>query len=473
MTAPALTNKNKIAYGLGQFAWASKDTAFHYFLFFYYTQFMGLSASLAGLAAMLSLIADAISDPLIGQISDNWKRGKWGRRHPFMIAAIVPYCAALIAIFNPPAEISQSALFAWYLGWAIVVRSLLTLLTVPHMALGAELTEDYAERTSVATFRNILGYLGGLTMQITTWFVLVPAATAAGAVAMGYRNVGFLGAAIAFVGMAVAVLGTRHRIPYLVETSEQQQGRPWYYAFKDVLSLLRQRSARILLLATFVMIATVGVSNTMLLHVNTYFYGFSSEQTGVFMVGVLLALLPASWLAIKFCEKWDKPRAIVLLIAGSCLIGPLVPLAHLYGLTPAVGTTSLLLIVAAGAMIHQTFYIAHLNVAGALVPDIIDEMELETGLRREGILNSGLMLTQKATFGVGTFFAGLTIDYAGFEGVSSPADVSFEMASKLIWVYGPTLALVQFGVALWMTQYRITHSRYQEIRAALDARAAS
>ena len=79
----ALPIRTKFTYSLGQFSWAAKDTSFHYFLFFYYTQFLGLSASLAGLAALLALTADAISDPVVGQVSDNWRGGKWGRRHPF------------------------------------------------------------------------------------------------------------------------------------------------------------------------------------------------------------------------------------------------------------------------------------------------------------------------------------------------------------------------------------------------------
>ena len=63
-------------------------------------------------------------------------------------------------------------------------------------------------------------------------------------------------------------------------------------------------------------------------------------------------------------------------------------------------------------VIHQSFYIAHLNVVTAMLPDVADELALDTGLRQEGILNSAMMLTQKVTFGLGAFFAGLTIVFA-------------------------------------------------------------
>ncbi len=467
--APALSFRGKFTYGLGQFAWAAKDTSFHYFLFFYYTQLLGLSASLAGLAALLALVADGISDPIIGQLSDSWKRGKWGRRHPFMIAAVVPFCLSLIAIFNPPAELSQNALFAWYLGWAITVRTFLTAFTVPHMALGAELTDDYADRTSVSIFRNILGYVGGLSIQVTTWFVLIPMATAAGALASGYRNVGYLAAAIALVGMVVAIIGTRDRIPYLVETSSAQQNRPWYFAFKDVLSLLKQQSARTILLGNLVVVTGIGVGNTMLLHVNNFFYGFSSEQMGVFMLGIFLALLPASWLAVQGTRLLGKPRAVVIFLAMFGLIGPIPVLAHLYGFTPAVGSTALLVFVMCFAVLHQSFYIGYINVLMAMLPDVADELETENGLRQEGILNSALMLTQKVTFGLGAFFAGITIDFAGLEGVQDIAEVTTEMMTRLAWIYGPGLGLLAIPAVLVYSRYRIDADRYQEIRAQLDA----
>lgn len=159
---------------------------------------------MAGVAVLLALVADGISDPIIGQLSDNWRSKRWGRRPPFMLAAIVPYLATLIAIFNPLGELSQGELFAWYLVFAILVRNFLTLFTVPHMALGAELATGHIERTRITTARNITGYIGGLTIQVVAWFLVIPAATLAGNVADGYRNVGFFAAALALIGMTAA-----------------------------------------------------------------------------------------------------------------------------------------------------------------------------------------------------------------------------------------------------------------------------
>lgn len=465
----ALSARTKLAYSMGQFSWSAKDVSFHYFLFFYYTQFLGLSASLAGLAALLALTADAISDPIIGQVSDNWKGGKWGRRHPFMAAAIVPFPLFLIAIFNPPESLSQYQLFAWYLANAIVIRTFLTLFTVPHLALGAELSDDYDERTSIATYRNLMGYVGGLSIQVIAWFILIPTATAAGMVAMGYRNVGFVAAGLALLGMVVAFRGTRDRIPYLAQTSELQQSRPWYYAFADVVTMLKNHSARTYLSANLVLVTAVGVSNTMLLHINNFFYGFSAEQTGIFMLCIFLCLFPAAWLSRRFVRLYDKKRGIILLICSMAIIGPIPVMAHLYGLTPPSGSSGLLAVVCFFIVMHQSLFIANINIAGGMVPDIADELALSSGRRQEGIINSGMMLAQKMTFGLGAFFAGLAIDFAGLEGVTEASQLTETMMTRLAWVYGPGLMCITFVVAIIYSRYTLSRSRLTDVRRQLDA----
>ena len=466
-TTPELNRRQRLTYSMGQFAWASKDVSFHYFLFFFYAQFQGLSPSLAGLAALLALVADGISDPIIGQISDNWRSRRWGRRHPFMLVAIVPYLASLIAIFNPPGDLSQGQLFAWYLAFAILVRSFLTLFTVPHMALGAELSTDYAERTRIATGRNIMGYIGGLSIQVVAWFLVIPAATLAGDVADGYRNVGFVAAGLALLGMTASWFGTRDRIPYLARISETQQSRAWWQAFTDLFNILRMHSARIMFLATFLLVLKLGVANTLLLHVNNFFWGFSAEQTGVFMLVIFLSLLPSAWLAARGTERFGKRTAVVAFIAMVALTHPLVVLAHLLGWTPPEGSTRLLILVCAVVVINQSFSIAAINVSQSMLPDIADELELSNGLRQEGILNSGMMLIQKVMFGLGVFCAGLIIDFTGLAGVTDITEVTASMFNRLGWIYGPGLSLISLAGAWVYTRYRLDRRRLVEVQTQL------
>ena len=112
MAANKVNLQTKITYGFGQLAEGVKNTAFGTFLLLYYNQVLGLSGTLAGVAIFIALCFDAVTDPIAGSISDNFK-SKWGRRHPFMYASAIPLAVAFYFLFAPPADLSSFALFIW------------------------------------------------------------------------------------------------------------------------------------------------------------------------------------------------------------------------------------------------------------------------------------------------------------------------------------------------------------------------
>jgi len=156
---PALTFSTKFAYGIGQLAEGLKNSALNTFVLFYYNQVLGLPGTLAGLAVAIALIFDAVTDPLAGSISDNW-RSKLGRRHPFMYASALPLGICFYLLFAPPEGLSETALFIWLTATIIATRGSMTLYHVPHIALGAELSNDYQERSQIVSFRYVLSFVG-------------------------------------------------------------------------------------------------------------------------------------------------------------------------------------------------------------------------------------------------------------------------------------------------------------------------
>ena len=100
----------RIAFGIGQLPEGIKSAAFGFFLLFYYNQVLGLSGTLSGIAIFLALIVDAISDPMVGALSDS-TRSRWGRRHPYMYAAAIPFAASFYFLFAPPAGLTEMGLF--------------------------------------------------------------------------------------------------------------------------------------------------------------------------------------------------------------------------------------------------------------------------------------------------------------------------------------------------------------------------
>ncbi|MDG1205805.1 MAG: MFS transporter, partial [Pseudomonadales bacterium] len=152
-TSLDITPRIRWMYGFGSAAYGVKDNGFSFFLMIFYNQVLGLEGYLAGLAIMVALIFDAISDPLVGYWSDN-THSRWGRRHPFMYFSAIPVAISYYFLWNPIwQDLEQIELFAYLTCTAILVRFFITLYEIPSTSIVAELTDDYDERTRLLGYR--------------------------------------------------------------------------------------------------------------------------------------------------------------------------------------------------------------------------------------------------------------------------------------------------------------------------------
>src|SRR5208282_5425006 len=136
---PPLTMSANVLYGVGSVAFGVHQTALTSILMLFFNQVVGLPAAWVGGAMAITMIFDAICDPLIGEWSDH-TRSRWGRRHPFMYASALPIAVAFYLLFNPPIGWSQSHLFVYLIVMLVAARLLLSLYEIPSSALAPELT---------------------------------------------------------------------------------------------------------------------------------------------------------------------------------------------------------------------------------------------------------------------------------------------------------------------------------------------
>ena len=132
---------------------------------FYYNQVLGLSGTLSGIAIFIAMVADAVTDLLVGAFSDA-TRSKWGRRHPFMYMTALPFALSFYFLFAPIEGLSETGLFLWLTTFSILTRTFMTFYSVPHLSRGAELSRDYDERTLLSSLRMIMQLLGMFTVLI-------------------------------------------------------------------------------------------------------------------------------------------------------------------------------------------------------------------------------------------------------------------------------------------------------------------
>jgi len=141
-------------------------------LLFYLTVVCGLSGSAAGIALGFALVVDSFVDPLVGSISDN-SRSRHGRRHPFMLAAAVPIAVGFGLLFSIPTGLTGLALFVYALTMLMVVRVGLSFFQVPYIALGAELSDDYSERSTIVASRVLFTVVAGVSSAFLAYGVFI------------------------------------------------------------------------------------------------------------------------------------------------------------------------------------------------------------------------------------------------------------------------------------------------------------
>jgi Na+/melibiose symporter and related transporters len=147
-------------YGLGSIAVGIKNNLLGTYLLIYYNQVLEVNALLVTAALFIALMIDAFTDPMVGIWSDR-VRSKWGRRHPFMYAAIIPFAFSYYFILQDPGNLSQTEHFVRLVFLMFILRLSMTFYEIPRGALAPELTKDYDQRTQISGIGMALGWIGG------------------------------------------------------------------------------------------------------------------------------------------------------------------------------------------------------------------------------------------------------------------------------------------------------------------------
>ena len=207
-------------YTLGSGAVGVKNVLFGSWLLVYFNQVLGLEPLYASYALAIALVFDAISDPLVGAWSDRF-RSKWGRRHPFVYAAIIPLGLCAYFLYSIPAENSQAYLFIRLLVIAVLTRTIFTFYETPRAALGPELIPDYERRNILSGYGVLYGNLGvGIMSYLMLAYFLVETDDFSGPRAFlnpdAYPKFGLLACFLIIIFGFISAISTHKYIPDLV-----------------------------------------------------------------------------------------------------------------------------------------------------------------------------------------------------------------------------------------------------------------
>lgn len=453
----------QILYGIGEIPITATMGLFGIFVLFFYHAVMGLPGSLAGFGVTAGLVVDAILDPYIGYRSDR-SRARLGRRQSFMLFGALTMGPLFILLFSPPQNLGTTSLFVWLLVSSIAFRFCMACYRIPYLSLGAELTSDYDERTRVIAVRSLLG-LGGMLAGSALPFLLFFPDGAGGADPKlryeGYPLMGLFFGGVMTAAGTVAVFGTQSRRTFGTLAGAAREATKFY---SGMLLFLRNRQFRTLWLAFMAATLSVVLNFTLAVPFYKWYAGVNQGKTisaiqACFYAGALGGVLMWIWIS-----RWGEKRnwfagSSLGLAAVLCSATALIGKGHLFGTGNAIPLF-------AGNVVAGLFASALWVLPFSMMADVVDEDELHSGIRREGIGFGIMNFGEKLAAGSALVLSGVLLDL--FIHLKSGSDLQTpEAAARIGLGYGLFPGILLGLCVLLVLAYRLNRRRVHEIQQRL------
>ncbi len=462
--------KIKIFFGIGQAAESIKNFGFGTLLMLYYNQVLGLSGSYAGLAVAIAIAADAISDPAVGSWSDGI-RSRWGRRHPFMFASVVPLALTYYLLFMPPEGLNEFQLFLWLTTFAILVRTALTFFHVPYLSLGAEMTQDYHERTQIVVFRTAFGIVASLVVISVAWnffFIKTLDNPTPQLTREPYFRYAILSSVIMAGMMLVSCWGTREVIPNLAGSNQEPKAFSLINVYRDLYQALLNPSFRALFVGTLLFFIYAGIQGALAMHLKTFFWQLDTKSIEYWQYAAVAGGIMGLPLVPLFNRWFDKKWTVIIGVMAAAAAGTLPVLLQLVGLMPQ-DPSILVPILIFSALLGSVGGVQAGVTVASMMGDIADEHELKHGKRQEGIYFGSYNFSAKCTSAFGNLIAGFALDIIQFPVNSTPGTIPEGVLFDFGLIYGVIVFMLIFSTWVFWP-YSLDKKRHDEIVEALVSR---
>jgi len=466
--AQRLSVVQKLLVGSGQSVEMAVAFVAATFLLYYLTNVCGIDPAIAGAILFVSLCVDAVADPFIGSWSDRY-RSRWGRRLPFMVVALPLVCLSAFALFALPSGWSGPATISCALLANILLRVSTSLFALPYAAMTAELTTDYAERSSIAAYRALFNFVSAVVCAIPAFHYILdnPQKMAS---ASAYVQLGTLLAAVVLATGAICLLGVR-KMPRSHGAASAAQAQHGSF-LTDVGELFRNRSFVVLFLSCLLCLVIAGSLQALNLYAYQYYWHLSSAQTQQAVLTLQVGFLAGIPLALLVLRVVEKRTAMAMGFITLAVVQGLFPM--LTKLAPFAAVQGIAIVCSMTLVFGFCSSLLFITMQ-SMVADAVDEHEYRFGTRCEGLYYSALIFATKAAGGMGSLLAGVMLSAAGLKGVqagSATVALSEQGVALLGLLWGPGHGVLFLLILPVLLCYRIDRREHTRIIAALAQRAA-
>ena len=446
--------KDKIGYMFGDFGNDFTFILSSMFMLKFYTDVMGVSASVVGLLMMAARFVDAVTDVTMGQIVDRSKPTKDGKFKPWIKRMCGPVAIASFLIYQSAfADMAYGFKVVWlvvtYLLWGSIFY---TSINIPYGSMASAISADAKDRAQLSTWRTVGGTLAGLVIGVGTPLVAYEVVDG-NTVLSGSRMTIIAGvfSICAIICYLLCFNLVRERVPVQANTQKLEIG-------KLLKSLVTNRSLLGIIAAAIVLLlAQLGMS-TMSGYVYPNYYGSAAAQSVAGLLGNLVILIICAPLAVKLSTKFGKKE----LATAACLVSAVVYVACLI-----VRPENPFVYVGFSAVAYLGIGFFN-TVIWAMITDVIDDSEVKTGVREDGTIYSVYSFARKVGQALASGLTGILLSLIGYtQATAFDPDVTLGIFKMSCYI--PIVGFILVAIVL-IFLYPLNKTRVEENIAELKRR---
>jgi Na+/melibiose symporter-like transporter len=427
----------KVLYGLGAFGYGSIGQTMGSFLMFFGTCVLGIPGVLMGLAVGLGTVWDALTDPIVGAMSDNTRSRRFGKRHGYVLFGSIAVACVNLLIWSISPDWSTGAKFVCMLVLLLVYETFCTLYSTPYGALGLDLSKTYDERTAVQSYKTVFSFLSLLVPSLLMTVFLSPTRyVTMGAANDGYMDIAYITGALCVSCGIVCFFGTyRHK-----KIGVPEQRTPDAGLFRDFFSIVKQKNIPRLIVGYAVSLSAGAFITTLGMHVFTYTFGFSSIEIPIIMVCLIGGIIAGQPIWYRLSCKYDKVTALLLALF-TVLLG-IILFTVIFCLRGVITTGQAMPLVAVAIFICGVGTGCLHSIPISMYADCIYKNLDETGVDRTAKSAGFLTFCTKFSNAGIMFVIGLALDLVGFRGASAVQSVATQNWLGWLLILGVSTAAV-------------------------------
>jgi GPH family glycoside/pentoside/hexuronide:cation symporter len=436
----------KFLYAVSDFSFSFADTTMSVLFAIFMTDVAGLSLANAALVILIGRVWDAVTDPVMGFLTDR-TRSRWGRRRPYLLFGAIPFGFMFTMLWFRPPTMSPFLLTTYFTVVYFLYDTCVTLITMPYFALTPEMTQDYDERTSLTMYRMAFSITGSLTAFIVPLLIIGK---------MHPENaprvfmMGIIFGAICAIPPLLTFFGSKEKPEYY--TQSQPSIRE---------SVKAVRSNRPFLFAAGIFLFTwtaVDIIQVFMLYFLKYRMNLEAQSDtilGTIFVTALVVLPLWSWIS----EKTDKRKAYIV---GMIFLSAV--MVTLILLSPAASFALVIFIAILAGIGVSAVHV----LTWSIIPDAVEMDELATGQRHEGIFYSWATFLKKCASALLVPGSLLVLQWSGYVSNAAVQTPSAILAIRGLMGLLPSVLLLTG--TLFAAFYPLTRAGHAQARVEIAAR---